>query len=137
MKEKEINTWLASIDGLENGNFTNRPKIKERHFFTIGDGWLDIVKDLVNDLIKLGWNKEICQVKEKFGGLRFYANAMTDEMYNRVKVAEELASKTCEICGATENIGQTTGWIVTICESCFNKSKKENNIWANRKWEIK
>jgi hypothetical protein len=38
----------------------------------IGDGWVPIVDRLVTDLEAMGWRGRVDQVKENFGGLRFY-----------------------------------------------------------------
>lgn len=81
----------------------------------VGKGWHDILARLVKDLFDLGWDGEVSQVKEKFGGLRFYTGAMSDECYKRVSQAEEEADKTCEVCGER---GQSRGrgWIKTLCD---------------------
>lgn len=57
----------------------------------------------------------VSQVKEKFGGLRFYVNVATEEHYNYITFAESLSYKTCEVCGAPgKREGQ--GWISTRCK---------------------
>ena len=38
----------------------------------VGDGWVPIVDRLITDLEAMGWRGQVRQVKEKFGGLRFY-----------------------------------------------------------------
>jgi Txe/YoeB family toxin of Txe-Axe toxin-antitoxin module len=44
--------------------------------FECGDGWYDLINNLCRDLTKVTENKDykivVLQVKEKFGGLRFY-----------------------------------------------------------------
>lgn len=54
------------------------------------------------------------QVKEKFGGLRFYVADATPEQYAAIEFAEQLSVRTCEECG---QIGRqrSTGWIQTLC----------------------
>ena len=69
MTKEKMNEFLESIGGLENGMYLNKPKIISCDFFDVQVGWYPLIKDLINDLIKLGWNKQVCQVKEKFGGL--------------------------------------------------------------------
>lgn len=55
------------------------------------------------------------QVKEKFGGLRFYVDG-GDEVSNRlISFAESLSVKTCEVCGAPGR-QRDGGWIKTLCE---------------------
>jgi len=55
------------------------------------------------------------QVKEKFGGLRFYVQAATDEHYNYISFAESMSYRTCDQCG---NPGKTytDGWHTTLCD---------------------
>lgn len=67
MTEEEFESYLESIGGLENGYFNNRPSIKSAGFFSIGPGWYELVKNLIDELIADGWDKQVCQVKEKFG----------------------------------------------------------------------
>ena len=55
------------------------------------------------------------QVKEKFGGLRFYVQAATKEHYNYISFAESMSYCTCEECGAPGK-RYTNGWHVTLCD---------------------
>ena len=55
------------------------------------------------------------QVKEKFGGLRFYVNGATEEMYNFISFAESMSYKTCEVCGSPGKT-YTDGWHQTLCD---------------------
>jgi len=60
------------------------------------------------------------QVKEKFGGLRFYVQGATNMQYAVISWAESLSYHICEKCGSTKNIGTTEGWISTLCEECHD-----------------
>jgi len=60
----------------------------------------------------------INQIKEKFGGLRYYYSGGDDTIYGMVSLAESLSYKICETCGSTKDIGQTSGWITTLCKEC-------------------
>ena len=55
------------------------------------------------------------QVKEKFGGLRFYVQAATDKHYNYISFAESMSYHTCEECGAPGKT-YTDGWHKTLCD---------------------
>jgi hypothetical protein len=58
------------------------------------------------------------QVKEKFGGLRFYMSlGTTPEMLACIKKAEELSFKTCEVCGNPGHIIDSS-WVKVRCEDC-------------------
>jgi len=55
------------------------------------------------------------QVKEKFGGLRFYVQAATDKHYQYISFAESMSYRTCEECGAPGK-RYTDGWHQTLCD---------------------
>ena len=58
----------------------------------------------------------VLQVKEKFGGLRFYTTATTEEQNNYIHFAEGLSYKICEECGAMKDtMLYTSGWHKTLC----------------------
>jgi hypothetical protein len=58
----------------------------------------------------------VAQIKEKFGGLRFYYDGGDDQIHGMVRMAEAWASTACEECGA---IGKrrSGGWIRTLCDT--------------------
>jgi hypothetical protein len=58
----------------------------------------------------------VAQIKEKFGGLRFYYDGGDDEISGMVRMAEAWADTACEECGA---IGKrrSGGWIRTLCDA--------------------
>jgi hypothetical protein len=69
----------------------------------VGEGWMPIVRELDRKLSEVDPNYTIEQIKEKFGGLRYYYrcdNDKNDELYALVKEAEALCWETCEDCGA-------------------------------------
>lgn len=45
------------------------------------------------------------QMKEKFGGLRFYTNGHDDIVEGMINMAEYLCDNTCEKCGSKEELG--------------------------------
>ena len=58
----------------------------------------------------------VVQVKEKFGTLRFYIQAGTEEHYNYISFAESMSGVTCETCGSPgKRLGR--GWVYTSCET--------------------
>jgi len=98
------------------------------------DGWNDLIYKLSEDLTKISDKIQATQVKEKFGGLRFYwvAEDMTDEQYEMVhklvENAEEKSYQICEECGSTADVTQTEGWIVTLCPKCLKEYYKKRGI---------
>jgi hypothetical protein len=126
MTNEDFEAFLESIGGLENGFYSDRDSIKARGFFSIDNGWLGIVQRLIVDLIELGWDKQICQVKEKFGGLRFYPNATSDDMWNRIRLAEDASYLTCEKCGELGEL-RGGGWMATLCDEHAEGREAYNN----------
>ena len=91
--------------------------------FVHGNGWFDTVWRLYEDLEPLiadaekatGRPFEVLQVKEKFGGLRFYANYTTDAVRSRIDAARAESLRTCEICGQP-GTQREHRWIRTLCD---------------------
>jgi len=93
--------------------------------FECGDGWFNLIYELSRKISEHGTNCEVIQVKEKFGGLRFYVCNGTDKIFDLIDEYEDMSYKTCENCGSTDNVTQTkTGWIKTLCKECMNKEFK-------------
>lgn len=124
LRDKELNEYLISIGGLTNVFSGN--KITDTDFFVVGSGWNLIIKNLIQDLIKLGWNKEVIQVKEKFGGLRFYINEGTDAIHERIGQAELESMKTCEITGKPGKLRTDIGWYRTLCDEEYERIISKN-----------
>ena len=65
---------------------------------------------------------QILQIKEKYGGLRWYDNGFPrigfDEYNTWVYKYEGLSLRTCINCGKPA-IGYTKGWITPLCEECM------------------
>lgn len=117
--------------------------------FECGDGWYVILKRLFS---WIKWNVEqndypmiiVDQVKEKFGGLRFYYKPLpfdehkwkrskdyteeerwkwldnySREISGAVSYAESLSYHICERCGSTEDVTtEGVSWLVTRCKKC-------------------
>lgn len=84
---------------------------------TAGDGWYDVIYDLCTILMQVSPKTRAVQVKEKFGGLRFYVDTTTEEGYKAIDASEELSLRTCEDCGGPGSPNDV-GWITTLCDSC-------------------
>jgi NMD protein affecting ribosome stability and mRNA decay len=98
-------------------------KFKEfyKDYFPVGEGWRPLVEKLVDDITAIDPTIEISQIKEKFGGLRFYVWGATEEIFDLIEKAEEESYKICENCGTRENVTTKGGWILTLCDECREK----------------
>ena len=102
--------------------------------FECGDGWYWLIDRLCSNL---QWSTDhnnskgkypqivAVQVKEKFGGLRFYTESEAEAQSAVISFVETLSEHTCEKCGSTKNIGKTQGWITTLCKECAT----DNPTW--------
>jgi|GEM_PF-716198 len=96
----------------------------------VGDGWQLIVEKAIEriDAAVRGLHGDakavvaIRQIKEKFGGLRIYAEwtAVPADVGARIQEAIDLAAArsfcTCELCGARGQIHNDDGWFATRCD---------------------
>jgi len=88
-----------------------------------GDGWFNLLWRLCEDLEPLvakyekqtGHRFQVVQVKEKFGGLRFYVANANDVIRQRIELAELESLKSCELCGKPGR-RRIDGWINVLCD---------------------
>jgi hypothetical protein len=57
----------------------------------------------------------VAQIKEKFGGLRFYYTGGDEQIRGMVSMAESWAAHSCETCGSPGK-SREGGWIKTLCD---------------------
>ena len=106
------------------------PKIFSQPYggFAVGVGWWPIIDNLCSNIQSHidWWNTNrkdrpvveqvvVRQIKEKFGGLRFYYDGGDEYVQGLVRMAECWAALHCEECGKP---GKTRGggWIRTLCD---------------------
>jgi len=88
----------------------------------VGDGWYDIIDTLCEEITRHSQSCQAQQIKEKFGGLRFYIDSGDEQIWKLIRKAEDTAYIVCELCGSFENIGKTDGWTTTMCKDCYDKT---------------
>lgn len=124
-KVKLIKNWNNIYIITENPNKQKPQEPYELFGIECGKGWNKLIIPILDyiDLYNSGHDDkiEILQIKEKFGGLRIYTSFSTPELDQLIDDAEEQSFKTCEYCGSTENVSQTTGWIKTLCSKCMRE----------------
>lgn len=91
--------------------------------FECGDGWFKLIEDLCFKIERLNIpHLHVHQVKEKFGGLRFYTGPVQAEpgkaLWYLITTAEDLSMEVCELCGKSGTQHSRRGWIKTVCEGC-------------------
>lgn len=94
--------------------------------FECNDGWFRLIDELSSQITALdeknGTQTIAVQVKEKYGGLRFYIESGSDAIYDLIDAAEEESLKTCETCGEPGEL-RGVGWVSTRCDACWEKEK--------------
>ena len=96
----------------------------ESFHFECGNGWYELL-DVLLSILELRQRRgsvpsddiEITQIKQKFGGLRFYCHGVDDYCYGMIDLAEKISTRICEECGNPGRLMTThTGWLYTACE---------------------
>jgi len=96
--------------------------------FECGDGWFNLIYELSKKLSEVDPECEAVQVKEKFGGLRFYTNGVNQFGDGIITEYENKSYKTCEDCGDTETAElRGDNWVVTLCNKCYKEQEERKN----------
>ena len=127
----------AEESGMFSGLFTDNPQgpgfvmedyTREQALASIGPGWAKLVGALWDFCKVLDPPVMISQVKEKYGGLRFYVYGGGMQRADMVSViihaVEHLSEHTCETCGQH---GKRRGreWVYTACDVHTNLEDQE------------
>jgi len=98
----------------------------EKHNLAITEGRLQDLDQWARENPKLREVREripqvvASQVKEKFGGLRFYYGGGDEVIHNYVDFAEHLSYRTCEQCSKPGE-PYSDGWVLTLCPAHAKK----------------
>ena len=104
--------------------FMNIDREDAKHM--VGKGWSKIIDSLYDNL-PIPKDIQVYQVKEKFGGLRFYISGATEEQYAIIDKAEKMSEVTCESCGEDASVKKDGYWLICLCDKCFEEYKNRNN----------
>ena len=112
-----MNELQLQIEALKNKFLPNYYKSVD-----VDEGWYQIVVDCDNLLTEIDPDYQIAQIKQKFGGLRYYfqpSDVNNGELYvkmNSVVLAyEKIASMTCEATGKPGVLMKSKGgWVKTL-----------------------
>jgi hypothetical protein len=88
----------------------------------VDEGWYQLVIDCDKELTGVDPNYQIYQVKEKFGGLRFYTKPSNlDDKHTLMRIGdiiskyEDIASRTCSATGGPGVLMKSIGgWLKTL-----------------------
>lgn len=94
--------------------------------FECGDGWFNLIYELSKEITKIDPKCKASQVKEKFGGLRFYCKTSLIEVDNIIDKYECKSYHICENCGKDgSSKKEINGYLSTLCKDCFNSRKNQ------------
>lgn len=79
----------------------------------VGAGWGGLIDEIYD---RLSPDTYITQVKEKWGGLRFYVASEAEAVLDFIDDAETRSFEICEICGKPGSPRRDFGWVKTLCE---------------------
>ena len=124
--EKEYDEFVARLESKYPERFS-----QPYGGIAIGPGWWPIIEALCDQIhhhVKFKneqrdrWNRGdgcppvvVSQIKEKFGGLRFYYDGGDSAIAGMVTMAESWAARSCEECGKPGK-RREGGWIRTLCD---------------------
>ena len=119
--------WFNIIDVLCGLLYSEYNQAKERYERTleigVGNTWYgttiltqEKIDELKANMDEAEKNIPVAmQVKEKFGGLRFYVEKSNQKAQDYIWFAESMSYRTCEICGNPGHL-YTTGWHKVRCD---------------------
>ena len=85
----------------------------------VGPGWYRLIVDLDRELAAIDPDYQLAQVKEKFGGLRYYVEFESDRprpgFDDLIRAAERRSERTCEQCGGGGGLTRRGSWVRTLC----------------------
>ena len=127
---------FEKYDAFEKRLTENYPNMFSQPYggICVGEGWWPIIENLCATIQgHINWkNKDqevvpqivVGQIKEKFGGLRFYYEGGDEQIRGMIYMAENWAAHTCEDCGSRAT-KKTTGWIKTVCDQHFEERESQ------------
>jgi len=107
--------------------------LSHTHYAAVGAGWSKLITDLC---YKIDKHKKrlpeqspeeqvvVAQIKEKFGGLRFYVYGGDDYIQGMIDLAECISYSICEDCSQPGK-PRREGWVRTLCDACFEEEDNE------------
>lgn len=85
----------------------------------VGPGWSKILDKLYDIKPR---SVHVLQVKEKWGGLRFYIGGASREFHDAIEAAEKESYLTCERCGNPGKLRGGLSWKLTLCEKHYQET---------------
>ncbi|RKZ95623.1 MAG: hypothetical protein DRQ40_03190 [Gammaproteobacteria bacterium] len=135
MSESHFNRIYLTCPIIYRGRHDDLKKSLMSFGFCCGEGWFILINELSQQVEAIAVDMKnrgclenelpiVVQVKEKFGGLRFYMRHQNDEISSLIEEAEAKSYRICERCGLLGKLMKDDGWYRTECVSCRAKLKE-------------
>lgn len=96
-----------------------------KRIWAVGRGWHGLIDRIVAVLPR---ETSVLQVKEKFGGLRFYVDSAPAHVLDVIDECEAESLTICEACGRPGKLREG-GWLKTLCDEHAEIYKRERFVW--------
>ena len=117
------NRWTDMVDDDYDFTFTEIDALADGWMIAFGNEMLEELSEILKEA-DYEDSYRILDIKEKFGGLRWYTNGIPKTISDKYDAWErkyvELSFETCLACGKPATM-ETFGWINFICDDCFKK----------------
>jgi hypothetical protein len=88
---------------------------------SVPPGWMDLVAECHQQLVRIYPEYKLSQIKEKFGGLRYYVGPIPSSVfelfYATIKRFEDKSYQTCQACGEPGQLLVIGRWYYTLCQA--------------------
>jgi len=89
---------------------------------SVGTGWKQLIENLYDAKPK---STHVMQVKEKWGGLRFYVSFCPEWYSDLIDYYEYKSYQLCEVCGEKGTLRNDLGWVLTLCDKHYEEVKNK------------
>lgn len=86
----------------------------------VPEGWYEIARQCCDGIVRIDPAARVYQLKEKFGGIRMYMNAVSPPVHTMTDALEHQSFHTCQECGNQPASPHSTNnyWVKTLCDGC-------------------
>ena len=137
MKQEIVQKFQERFNWVPKANPLYRDDMGVPMYIDCGEGWFNLIWKLCEDIDVIvkreGWTDfRVDQIKEKFGGLRFYINGANNEVHDLIDEAEQKSYEVCELCGKKGSMYIGFGWYRTLCSKCAKADTKRTWVKAKK-----
>lgn len=131
--------WLAPMDWWGRRLSPRQHKYEWTELNELPRGWVKafgemMCEELDQVLIKNHMKDDfyIFQLKEKWGRMEMYHNHCTDEISRVIDKYSTLSENICAFCGRPDTIVTTDGWVIPMCQKCFDDDVRWNKLYSDK-----